>query len=246
MVILALLYVGLGLLDEQANSDANTVVSIAIYGITAIFILEFAVRFYAAPSRWHYLKYHWIDLLAVLPSARFLRVLGLARLTILLRLLRLGRLAVIARGLADANRATKQLKWISERNGLPTLLLVAVGLLWIGSGAIYEFEHGINNQFQTYGDSFWWSFSTMATLGWGNGPTTIPGRVVAGVLMVLGIACFGLVTATVTTFIMQRTEKVHEYSSTDLMETLRDIQARMAGLEEELAQNRGGGTSQRP
>lgn len=40
-----------------------------------------------------------------------------------------------------------------------------------------------------------WAFTTMATLGHGNGPATVPGRVVAALLMVLGIVCFGLVTA---------------------------------------------------
>ena len=126
------------------------------------------------------------------------------------------------------------MKWISERNGLPTVLLAAVGFLWIGSGAVYEFEHGINKQFQSYGDSFWWAFSTMATLGWGNGPTTIGGRVVAGVLMVLGIASFGLVTATATTFIMERMKGVHDYPTSDLMDAMKDLQGRLAGLEEAL------------
>src|SRR5438128_666433 len=99
MAALALLYVGLGLLEDQDTSTQMTAVQMALYAITAIFITEFAVRFYAAPSRWHYLKYHWIDLLAVLPSVRFLRLLGLARLAILLRLLRIVRLGVIARSL---------------------------------------------------------------------------------------------------------------------------------------------------
>jgi len=45
--------------------------------------------------------------------------------------------------------------------------------------------------------------------------------------MVLGIACLGLVTTTVTTFVMQRTEGVHEYSTADLMEAMKaDVPAR--------------------
>jgi hypothetical protein len=48
--------------------------------------------------------------LAVLPSLRYLRLLGLARLAILLRLLRIVRLGLIARSLIDANRAAGQIK----------------------------------------------------------------------------------------------------------------------------------------
>ena len=235
MVVLALIYLGLSILDEQIGTGLAFEVQIAISAITAVFVAEFAVRFYAAPSRLHYLKYHWIDLLAVLPSARFLRILGLARLSILLRLVRIARLAVIARSLTDANRATRQLKSIGEHNGLPTLFLIAGGLLWIGSAAAYEFEHGVNREFGTFGDAFWWAFSTMATLGLGNGPVTVPGRLVAAVLMVVGIACFGLVTATVTTFIIQRTEGVKDYSTSDLMDVMKDLQGRLTRMEEALA-----------
>jgi voltage-gated potassium channel len=210
-------------------------VEVALNTITAIFVAEFAVRFYAAPSRWHYLKYHWIDLIAVLPSVRYLRLLGLARLAVLLRLLRIVRLGLIARSLIDANRAATQFTRVSNRNGLPTLVLIAAGLLWIGAAAGYEFEHGTNPQFATFGDSFWWAFSTMATLGYGAGPLSVPGRVVAGVLMALGIATFGLVTATATTFIIQRMGDVDEFSSADLMGALKDLQGRMARLEDQIA-----------
>ena len=48
--------------------------------------------------------------------------------------------------------------------------------------------------------------ATMATLGYSTGPITFFGRMVAAVLMILGIACFGLITATATTFFLQRTE----------------------------------------
>jgi hypothetical protein len=58
--------------------------------------------------------------------------------------------------------------------------------------------------------------------------------------MVLGIACFGLVTATVTTFVMQRTEGVHEYSTADLMEAMKEMQTRMSRLEDELARSQSG------
>jgi voltage-gated potassium channel len=239
MAALALLYVGLGLEEEQ-SSPVLTLPTIELFlnVVTAIFVTEFVVRLYSAPSRWRYLRRHWIDILAVLPSLRYLRLLGLARLAVLLRLLRIVRLGLIARSLIDANRAVGRLQWIGRRNGVPTLLLAAFGLVWIGAGLTYEFEHGVNPDFSNFGDSVWWAFTTMATLGHGNGPATVPGRVVASFLMILGIACFGLVTATVTTFVMQRTEGVQEYSTGELMQAMKEIQTRMSRLEEELIRRR--------
>ncbi|TMD86348.1 MAG: two pore domain potassium channel family protein, partial [Chloroflexi bacterium] len=152
--------------------------------------------------------------------------------------LRIVRLGLVARSLIDANRAAVRLHWIGRRNGVQTLLLTAFGLVWIGAGLTYEFEHGVNPDFANFGDSAWWAFTTMATLGHGNGPATVPGRVVAAFLMILGIACFGLVTATVTTFVMQRTEGVHEYSTADLMDAMKEMQTRMSRLEDKLVRRR--------
>jgi voltage-gated potassium channel len=240
MAALALVYVGLGLEEERSSPLISLpAVEVILNVITAIFITEFVVRIYGAPSRWRYLRRHWIDILAVLPSLRYLRLLGLARLAILLRLLRIVRLGLIARSLIDANRAAGRLQLIGRRNGVPTILLAAFGLVWIGAGLTYEFEHGVNPDFANFGDSVWWAFTTMATLGHGNGPATVPGRVVAAFLMILGIACFGLITATVTTFIVQRTENVHGYSTTDLMDAMKEIQTRMSRLEEQLARSQG-------
>lgn len=235
MAFLAIIFIMLSVWDDQADGRGDEAIQAILYAITGVFVVEFGLRFYAAPSRWKYLKYHWVDLLAVLPSARFLRILGLARLTVALRLLRMTRLGVVARSLSDAHRATQQLQWIGDRNGLPTLILVAVGMLWIGSGAVYELEHGVNPQFASFGDAFWWAFSTMATLGYGSGPQTVLGRIVAGILMFVGIACFGLVTATVTTFIIRRTEGRQEVSTADLMEELKAIRHRISDLETTLS-----------
>ena len=240
MAVLALVYVGLGLEEEQSSPLISLpTVEVVLNVITAIFVTEFVVRIYGAPSRWRYLRRHWIDILAVLPSLRYLRLLGLARLAILLRLLRIVRLGLIARSLIDANRAAGRLQLIGRRNGVPTILFAAFGLVWIGAELTYEFEHGVNPDFANFGDSVWWAFTTMATLGHGSGPATVPGRVVAAFLMILGIACFGLITATVTTFIVQRTENVHGYSTTDLMDAMKEIQTRMSRLEEQLARSQG-------
>jgi len=40
-----------------------------------------------------------------------------------------------------------------------------------------------------------------------------------------------LVTATATTYFVQRTEKVREYSNADLMEAIRGIERRLSELE---------------
>jgi len=235
MAGLALVYVGLSFVDsEPVQFLGPDRVPVLIYVITAIFIGEFSIRLYGAESRLTYLRHHLFDLLAVLPTLQFLRIFGLARLVVLLRLLRIVRVGVVAHGLINANHALGKWKRLSRRSGLTSLLMISFGFLWIGADLAYQFERGINPQFNSFGDSLWWAFSTMATLGYSTGPVTFLGRIVAGVLMILGIACFGLITATATTFFLQRTEKVRDYSTAELMEAMRAIDSRLTGLEARL------------
>jgi voltage-gated potassium channel len=241
MAFLALVYVALGVAEDRGLAVYQSTVNAVLNVITSIFVAEFSVRIFAAESRWAYLRRHWIDLLAVLPSVRFLRLLGLARMAILLRVLRIVRLGVIASSLIDASRAATRVQWIARRNGVHVAILLAIGIGWIGASLAWEFEHATNAQFKTFGDALWWAFSTMATLGYGTGPATLQGRIVAGVLMSLGIACFGLVTATVTTDFLHREHA--DYTANDLMAAINDVRLRMSRLEEEVIRH---GTSPIP
>ena len=78
----------------------------------------------------------------------------------------------------------------------------------------------------------WWAFATMTTVGYGSGPLTVPGRIIGGLIMVLGICCFGLVTATVTAYFVHHNQGQAQATPNELMATLQDIQQRLARLEE--------------
>jgi hypothetical protein len=49
-------------------------------------------------------------------------------------------------------------------------------------------------------DSAWWGMATITTVGYGDvRPTSAPGRLMGAMFMVLGIACFSLITAEIST-----------------------------------------------
>jgi voltage-gated potassium channel len=234
MAGLALVYLGVGLVDEQHSIGPLTESRVAPVelAITAIFVAEFGLRFYVAPSRGAYLKGHWIDLLALLPAIRWLRFLRMGRaLVSAVELMRLLRLGVLVRFLVELDRALSGMRRMAARHGVHVFLMTAVALVLIGGTVVWALEHTVNPSFHDYWDALWWAFATMTTVGYGNGPTTLPGRAIGAVVMILGIACFGVVTATVTAFFVERHSEEEHASPEELRAILLDIQARLERLE---------------
>jgi len=233
MAALALLYISAGFFEDYSFGPLNqrNLAPVEVT-ITLLFVGEFSLRFYLAQSRSGYLRDHWIDLLALLPAIRFLRVLRLARVVYLLPAARTLRLGMLVRFLVQSNRACTRIRSIAAHQGVHVVFLFALGLVVVGGTLVWELEHETNASFQSYGDAIWWAFATMTTVGFGNGPMTLAGRAVAAILMVVGIGCFGVIAATVTTYFLERI-RGHEVSSKELMAVLEDVRARLARLEAE-------------
>ena len=231
MASLALVYIVAGLFEDHPHGALNldTLIPVEL-AITAIFAFEFSGRFYAAASRGAYLRRHWIDLLALLPAIRYLRFLRLGRLIYLLQAARVLRLGMLIRLLAEFDRVGNRVRWIANKNGVHIILLASLGFVIIGGSLVWEIEHTSNRAFANFGDAVWWAFSTMTTIGYGPGPATVPGRLIAGVIMVIGIGCFGLITATVAAYFIEHSRE-HQASPNELMAALEDIRGRLAGLE---------------
>jgi voltage-gated potassium channel len=59
-----------------------------------------------------------------------------------------------------------------------------------------------------YTDAIWWSFVTSTTVGYGDiSPSTNAGRIIACVLMLVGIGLIGSLTSTITSFFFNQSQK---------------------------------------
>jgi voltage-gated potassium channel len=147
------------------------------WAITAVFAAEFLARFYATRARRAYLRSHWIDLISVVPPARWLRPFRL------LRLLRL------VRAFAGIGRAMTHVQRMANHRGLLWMIVAWLGVMVLTSMGFYAAENGFNSAVQSPLDALWWGLVTMTTVGYGEiYPKTAEGRVAAAVLLVLGIA----------------------------------------------------------
>lgn len=85
--------------------------------------------------------------------------------------------------------------------------LVAVVAVSLGALAIFAVESGVNPRIGSMGDAAWWAIVTATTVGYGDiSPVTTEGRVIAVVLMLLGIGVIGAFTATVASFFVTEDE----------------------------------------
>ncbi|MDR9826013.1 ion transporter [Vibrio sp. FNV 38] len=217
-VLLALLFEHL-FLPEQ---DVKDILRIADHFVCFFFLLDFFIRFYRSKSKWHFMKWGWIDLLSSIPMLDAFRYARLVRVIRVLRILR-------------AIRSVKVLLTFVLRSRMQgTFSLVtamSIILMIFGAVGILEFERGaadsnINNAM----DALWWSFVTMTTVGYGDYyPVTNGGRVIATMLMISGVGLFGTFTGFVASWFV---EEEANRESDQIIELKQQIGGLNAQLEE--------------
>lgn len=191
MAALAVAFVVVGFAVNEADASTRPALETAELALTVIFAAEFGSRFLASYDRLAYLRGHWIDLVALIPAGRGLRIFRLVRL---LRLVR---------AFTGVYRAMSHVGRIVHHRGLGILITAWLGVMVLCSAGLYVAENGINEAVNSPLDALWWGVTTLTTVGYGDiTPVTPEGRLAAVILMLLGIGLFGAITATVTSYIL--------------------------------------------
>jgi voltage-gated potassium channel len=149
------------------------------------FGVDYIVKLVLAPQRGRWIVRHPMDLLmVVLPVARPLR---------LLRPFTLRRVMERAPGTAIRTRVVAY------------VIVSAILLVYTVALSVLHFEKSAPNaNITTMGDSLWWAVVTITTIGYGDFyPVTVPGRWAATALMVGGFAALGMVTAAMSSWLVE-------------------------------------------
>lgn len=100
-----------------------------------------------------------------------------------------------------------------------------------------------SDNFPSVGLATWWAIQTVTTVGYGDVvPTTTTGKVVGSIEMVIGISLISLLTAAVTSTVIQRGEAAakeedrirDEQTSQTIIEGLAQVDDRLSRIESEL------------
>lgn len=185
------------------------------------FLAELVTMLAVVPNRGRYLLTHPIDVGIVLLTPPFLSSLvQSARLLRLLRVFRLLRLAPLVR-VAFSQQGVRAVASLA--------LLVA-----LAGGAGFAAEENL-----TFGDGLYWAVATMTTVGAGDiTPHSTEGKVIAVVVMLVGIGTATLVIGAVAQrFLVGEVEEI-EMAEHEVVSEISDIAARLAKLEQALQARR--------
>ncbi len=98
--------------------------------------------------------------------------------------------------------------------GRLTLAVTAVSVVVVlgGGTAVWSLEAGHpSGSLRSWGDAVWWALSTMTTVGYGDYvPVTAAGRLVAALVMVVGVAIIGAVAAVVALTVARQVAREEE------------------------------------
>ena len=119
------------------------------------------------------------------------------------------------------------LETIFNSRRLRTILLALIFFIGIFGYLFYASEPEV----ETFGDGIWWALVTITTVGYGDiTPLTTLGRVVAGLLMLLGLGLIATITAIVSAKFIQN--YVDGHTNDDVLEKLKELETEIEKIEE--------------
>jgi voltage-gated potassium channel len=178
--------------------------------VCGVFLMDFAVHFWLAPSRRKFLRWGWIDLLSSVPTIGWLRW-G-----------RVFRVLRILRALRSFQAVGEHLRTDRARGTFVTVGLLSLIAVLFATIAVFNLERNAPGaNIHSGGDALWWAFATITTIGYGDHfPVTFAGRVVAVVLVVFGLSFFGTFTAYVASFFLEKAQLKEE---TEIHQLIREV-----------------------
>jgi voltage-gated potassium channel len=167
---------------------------------TIIFTIEYILRIISTrqPSKYIFSFYGIIDLLAIVPTYLSVIVTGSHFLLVIriLRLLRVFRVLKLARFIGASKTLTTALS--KSKHKIIVFLEVVLALVVIMGSIMYLIE-GPENGFTSIPRSIYWAIVTMTTVGYGDiTPHTVPGQILASVIMIIGYAIIAVPTGIIT------------------------------------------------
>jgi voltage-gated potassium channel len=220
LLIAALLTIPAIVIEQSAAREPwPTIATVLNWTIWLAFLGELVLMLVVSqrPGRW--LRSHPLKVAIVILTPPFLpAALQSARVFRLLRLLRLATAAALTRRLLSTE-------------GVRDAAVLAVVTILGGGAAYAAIEKTHNGRSLSAWDGVWWAMSTVTTVGYGDQyPVTTGGRIIAIIVMLVGIGFIAILTAAAAErFMRARREEARELQA--IQERLDEIVNRLDSLD---------------
>lgn len=167
--------------------------------ILIILAIDYFYRLYLAKDRRAFFRNNIFELVAIIPvgiAFNWMKFAQLGDIGLYFRLLRLISLAGLVGMLKD----------ILHTHGILYVIYFSIAFLMLGSVAISITEHVSLDQ------AFWWAITTASTVGYGDisrhtiSPQSLLGKLVILAMILIGVGVMGIVTSSLTAYLMRRNE----------------------------------------
>lgn len=209
--------------------------AVANWVIWWLFVVDAVVKAASFGRSWFRTAGAWVSVFIVVLSypalTEWLTGVRVARLARLSRTSRLATVLRVARLGVWAARAIGGLRRVLDPQAMPFITLGVVGVVFVGGAGLYIAEAELAGSLR-FSDAAWWAITTMTTVGYGDiVPKSDFGRIVAVVVMVVGITFTSLFTAQVAAYLNREQS---ERLSDELSSVEREVRAEIAVLHKKL------------
>ena len=185
--------------------------------IYIVFVIDYITRLSLCKNKIYFIINNKIDLISLIPFNAIFKSLRILKLNRLLKLGRLVKISVLFARFKDDS------KLFFKTNHFGYVLITTIILILLGAFAMSYLEN------MDIGDSIWWSFVTTTSVGYGDiYPATNLGRIIAVLLMIVGLGFVGMLSGTIATYFLS--EKKIKNSYRDIV--LEDIKDKLDSFDD--------------
>lgn len=200
MAVLALIVVAILIFEftTKVPYKMQKIMDVVDTVIWVIFCLDYFARLIISKSKKKFVKENIVDLISIIPLDASFKAVRIFRVT---KLIKLSKMTKVFRIAILLSKFKHKMSGFLKTNNLNYVIYITITTIILGAVGISVAEK------MSFANSLWWSFVTTTTVGYGDlSPTTALGRIIAVILMIVGIGFVGMLTGTIATFFLKNKE----------------------------------------